>query len=617
MKLKKASLRTVAQFVIYEVKMRSNKLVDFLASYGPLPSANNLYDEFVVEAAKKYGCQPIRIASPLIDKLTNILNSERPVSIILTGTAGDGKTYTARKVAEKLTGDHQFTGFSEKIYQHPMVNKRGGKIKFIKDLSEFNDKEKNGAYPEIRASLSGESLDVYVICVNDGQLLKFFRDQEDWELHGKFSEMLRNDKQEDSALNFELINMSRRSHQEILDDIFDGIVDHGGWDGCRDCHLLQEKKNPCPIRINRKILMDTCDSSMRKKLKDLIRIAADDGHYLSIRQIILLTVNVLLGDEKSGSKLLNCKKARNRAKNNQYCLTNPYRNVFGLNLGDRNRHQYRCFNVMNRFQIGYETNNHFDKLLIWNSNDSNGCEFYGEKIFTAKHRYLNDPNSSSADFQEQLIDQRRRLFFSTRLDMFNIEENIRKNPWNLTIFQHGHDYIAMTTKNPDKNTVQRIRSSLFKGLNRMMTGKMTTTSDRLWITMPAGVFLGHEIPLLVEKSGSMSASSQIKLKSGSSENSTENSPPTLSIEISGYEKEISLKLRPTLVECLFRVSNGALPASFSAECIREIERFQLRVTSIFRKVNNNTIPISEIEMSNGDFQEKPIYALSDRDDWSW
>ena len=83
--------------------MTPNPLVEFLASYGPQASSNNLYDEFVVNAAQKTGCEPLEIEQPLIGQVIKWLQEPSPKSIILTGTAGDGKTYTARRV---MVGQH-------------------------------------------------------------------------------------------------------------------------------------------------------------------------------------------------------------------------------------------------------------------------------------------------------------------------------------------------------------------------------------------------------------------------------------------------------------------------------------------------------------------------------
>jgi len=171
--------------------MNSNPLVDFLASYGPQASSNNLYDEFVVEAAKRTGCAALEIDQPLTAELIGLLQSATPKCVILTGTAGDGKTYTARKVAEALSGEARVWSNTQKIYPLPKPLPSGRSALFIKDLSEINEAEKNRIFPDIMAALTGASTDVFVICVNDGHLLKFFRDRAEAELHDRIAEMLR------------------------------------------------------------------------------------------------------------------------------------------------------------------------------------------------------------------------------------------------------------------------------------------------------------------------------------------------------------------------------------------------------------------------------------------
>lgn len=148
--------------------------------------------------------------------------------------------------------------------------------------------------------------------------------------------MLRKDKQHDASGHFRLINMSRQSHQHLIDKIIDAIVHHPGWSGCQGCPALHAVKNPCPIRYNLEVLCKSDGASMRARLKDMTRMAAADRQHLSIRQLILLTVNILLGDRKPGrGVLLTCRKSRSRANNDEYAATNPYANAFGENLGQR------------------------------------------------------------------------------------------------------------------------------------------------------------------------------------------------------------------------------------------------------------------------------------------
>lgn len=55
----------------------NNPIVEFFGSYGPQPSSNNLYDEFVQQAAEKTGCKPIEIAQPLVGELAGCLQSDQ------------------------------------------------------------------------------------------------------------------------------------------------------------------------------------------------------------------------------------------------------------------------------------------------------------------------------------------------------------------------------------------------------------------------------------------------------------------------------------------------------------------------------------------------------------
>ncbi|PCH74171.1 MAG: hypothetical protein COC12_04115 [Rhodobacteraceae bacterium] len=599
--------------------MVTNPIIEFLASYGPQPSSNNLYDEFVVEASKKSGCEPIEIAQPLAAELEAMFRSDTPQSVILTGTAGDGKTYTARKLVEAIAGSGAHWKNTQKIYDLKAPNASDLQIRFIKDLSELNESDKNQLYANVRASLDGQGGDHFVICVNDGHLLKFFRDREDDcdTVHDRISDMLQTDKQQDPDGHFRLINMSRQSHQNLVDQIIDAIVKHPGWSGCEGCPALESHDNRCPIRCNLDILRKTDAGSMRARLKDMIRMAAADGRHLSIRQLILLTVNILLGDKAPGRALLTCQKARNRAIRNDYASTNPYANVFGENLTERERRQYGAFAVLGEFGIGFETNNFFDHNLLWGTNTLPQCEFYGARIFEShRERYRVDPMTNAREFRREMVDQRRRLFFSIDPEATEVRQEPRRDPWNLSVFKHGANYIRMAKAlaAPDGKMPSEIRRDLVRGLNRMLTGEMTTTEDRIWLTEPSGVYLGHEIPLLVTHAGSR--------KQGSTYVSfppSENIGKAPILKVTPYGKQelsVDLVLRPTLVECLLRVADGALPASFSSECRQDIERFQLRIVASVREAAYpHAPPPQQIEMVDGALQSRPIDIMDIEEDW--
>ena len=597
--------------------MTTNPLVEFLGAYGPQPSANNLYDEFVVAAAERTGCQPLEIDQPLVSTLSRLFHSERPVSVILTGTAGDGKTYVARKLVEALAGREAMWTNTQKVFDHPLPHREHRRIRFIKDLSELNDNDKEDIFPSVRESLLGKGTDLFVICVNDGHLLKFLRDREfDGDsLHQRIADMLRNDEVDDPSGHFRLYNMSRQSHQYLVDRIIDEIVHHPGWSACTGCPALTSVESRCPIRCNVDILRKTDGASMRARLKDMIQMAAADRQHLSIRQLLLLVVNTLLGDRKPGPVLLTCRRARSRASNDDYAATNPYANVFGENLGQRERKQYGAFAVLGDFGVGFETNNYFDHNLLRGSGELPQCAIYGDRIFgSLREQYRANPDVHARAFTRDIVDQRRRLFFSIDPDADDTLRYPRRDPWNLSVFNHGAEYIRLGTAiSSDRLTETRqIRRSLVRALNRMMTGEMTNTDDQIWITEPSGVYRGRQIPLLVQHAGGRSSgSTHASLEKGGN-----GKPPALTIRPFGQDHlRVELELRPTMVECLLRIARGALPASFSSECLQDVTRFQLRVTAAVFEASGTRPPLRKIAMRGGTLESRLIDIMNKEDDW--
>ena len=74
--------------------------LNFLRHYGPVSRMDNMFDETLQRVALKQKIQPIYFQHPKQEEITNCFNqvSPDPVSVILTGTAGDGKTHLCRQV---------------------------------------------------------------------------------------------------------------------------------------------------------------------------------------------------------------------------------------------------------------------------------------------------------------------------------------------------------------------------------------------------------------------------------------------------------------------------------------------------------------------------------------
>ena len=87
--------------------MNAKEWINFVRLYGPIPTKDNLYDENLRRHARRRGIKQVlfthpyeKIVLPYFD-----FSAAPPTSVILTGTAGDGKTFLCGRVWEMLGGD--------------------------------------------------------------------------------------------------------------------------------------------------------------------------------------------------------------------------------------------------------------------------------------------------------------------------------------------------------------------------------------------------------------------------------------------------------------------------------------------------------------------------------
>lgn len=576
-----------------------NALVDFLRTYGPVASSDSLCVENIAQTQRQYDVAPIETDAPNAQEIRDALGASPPCNVILTGTAGDGKTYHIR--------DYLLATFPEGSFVWPgdegvlsFARPDGVELRVIRDLSEISDSEKAAELASFAAALRGERRDqVYLVAANDGQLLKYFRDAAAAEtpeapaareLHVALSEMLRAEQPTDPNLRLRLINLSRNWSEAIVDSIFDAVLEHPGWaKGCEGCPAL-EAERPCPILLNRQLLRpeDDAPSIFRVRLKQALQLAAANDQHIPIRQLLTLVVNIILGDARRPTQpLLDCRTARERAKAGQYRDVNPYDNALGLNLRADRRRTNRVFSIFEMFAVGLETNNLIDTVLVQKRPQALFEQLfatertYGAQIFDPlREAYFRTASAGGNDaaskaFRQGLAAQRRRAFF--RLPAENKHE--MATPWRLTIFHHGGAYLRLTeglAKGASREVVDRALKQLIRGLNRAFTGMMTTDEDHLWLAGgigktddPAGRVATIEA---IERANPSTFHVRLVYDEATKR-------PVLQImspRVMGRKEPLAtLDLRPLLFEYLMRVAGGSLPASFSRQCHQELRHFSL------------------------------------------
>lgn len=591
--------------------------INFLRQYGPIPRNDNMYDELIQPILKKNSIQPIEIESMHTEMLVMNFNSIRPKSVILTGVAGDGKTYHCREVWTALGGDIDVWSNNDKIKKIELQNQ---KILFvIKDLSELMDGERDDIlYRLFDAVINPKSDEVFLIAANDGQLIEKLKYLEPSLYSDKvktcIEELLVNEVSEKDGFHLQLYNLSQINAAMLFKNIVKAVLDHSGWKECEGCSLRDniDTSKRCPIWENRKRLEGEENNKLiQSRMIDLLELCELNGVHLPIRQILLLVSNMLLGHPQAKDKLLNCTEVTKVIDTSTASQASIYRNIFGENLSERRRGSIYIFSTLGRFGIGKETSNTLDNILIYGEDDLELRPYYQELVlndsyygadeqFRANQNdYLEGKFNDSDEevkFLSSLRSQRQRLFFvipDHKADELKV--------WYLTTFKYSGEFLnEVYRKAKDGNKIStQIIFRLAQGLNRIFTGLLTKTYDEL-ILASSGSHSQTKVSRIFEESIS------VPRKRGESMTIKINKRNKLVIEVklsSNPEvKAVELPLQLIRYEFLSRVAEGALPGSFSRECYEDILGYKSR---LLKEIENRR----EIEQEEAEESSDMIFDI--------
>lgn len=568
--------------------------VRFLRTYGPTSNNLTMFDEHVSSALGRARVQPITLSTPLLDAMTSHIESKAPGSMLIAGTAGDGKTYHCRALWSRIGGDKVVWADKGNIKEHRLAD--GRLAVFIKDLTEFNGEESDLPLQRLEASvLGGNDSEIVILAANHGQILDRLRDL------GKRQDRvhpLRKPLQErflqagPAPVRLAVFDLSRTTSRKTLDEVAKAVAGHQEWDKCKSC-CLQADGKVCPIDENRRRLLGQTDGGqLSRRLGDLVEVARLNGLHLPMRDLLALCSNMVLGcsDAKLAKEnLMTCADVAKIQEVGCFNKTSIYANAFGANLPKRRTSNRPVFKAMSGFGVGDESTNAADGLLVYGKDDSRlqadfarlvaSDPIYGAGTVyrAAQDAYLEGNEGArveggSAEFLVMLEDQRRRLFFV-------LPDGEPGYPhWSMTAFRFAGDYLetieALRVKRPVNEVV---RGRIAKGLNRVLTGLLLENVDRIFIASSGGftqsrvsVLCDHETPSRRQAGVGMA----IRLVE-------ETGRPQLDVALAARAGDaIAFELTPIRYEFLARVAEGALPASFSNECLEDLLAFK---TKLLRK----------------------------------
>jgi len=563
---------------------QKKEFLKLLSAYAPTSQNKASYDEHVSKFAKQLGVDEIKIDNNLLENLFEkfILN---PKPIIISGSAGDGKTYLLRKLFSEMGGDNR--SWSNDYI--PKLEFNGKNITFIKDFTEIEKSDKIKTLINLYKSIYEDANELYIIASNDGILTDTLRYaleeypnfrglldliEESIDNAGESKELILLDlSQTSSSKNFELLL------KEIL-------VACDRYES--DCPSLHSDEIFCPIHANIEMLKK---EHIQKQLISIVRSCDLNYQHITLRKLFMLISNMILGYKGKNRIFKSCEKGIEYFKKmNNKSDASFYHNIFGDNL-PKSKHEQSPFRELRELRIGYETSNYIDDFILYGDIESR--ELYHQELdniffdfqtfFKQRESYLE--NGDVKMIKDSLILLRRHLFFNYN-DTIQWG-SITIDAKDLIAYKHADKFyknVISILRNQPKVSNTTIKE-LALGLNRLFLGELLSKdgNKRLYIaTSLTGTHskLSSEIieDIGFNKRGS-NQGIELKLLNG-----FDNEYCKIMLNIR-YDSKIiaSLELDLHMFEFLERISEGILPTSFSVEYYERVLTFKSQIVNYLLK----------------------------------
>jgi hypothetical protein len=563
---------------------QKKEFLKLLSAYAPTSQNKASYDEHVSKFAKRLGVDEIKIDNNLLENLFEkfILN---PKPIIISGSAGDGKTYLLRKLFSEMGGDSR--SWSNDYI--PKLEFNGKDITFIKDFTEIEKSDKIKTLINLYKSIYEDANELYIIASNDGILTDTLRYaleeypnfrglldliEESIDNAGESKELILLDlSQTSSSKNFELLL------KEIL-------VACDRYES--DCPSLHSDEIFCPIHANIEMLKK---EHIQKQLISIVRSCDLNYQHITLRKLFMLISNMILGYKGKNRIFKSCEKGIEYFKKmNNKSDASFYHNIFGDNL-TKSKHEQSPFRELRELRIGYETSNYIDDFILYGDIESR--ELYHQELdniffdfqtfFKQRESYLE--NGDVKMIKDSLILLRRHLFFNYnhKIQWGSITIDAK----DLIAYKHADKFyknVISILRNQPKVSNTTIKE-LALGLNRVFLGELLSKdgNKRLYIaTSLTGTHskLSSEIieDIGFNKRGS-NQGIELKLLNG-----FDNEYCKIMLNIR-YDSKIiaSLELDLHMFEFLERISEGILPTSFSVEYYERVLTFKSQIVNYLLK----------------------------------
>lgn len=450
-----------------------NPFVRYLSRYTTVsPEHEAAFDEFITQSAPPVG-EPLRLHTKAEQFLEEAFTGAAPRSIVLTGNAGDGKTYLCRKVMERLTGQ-PVTDWQHQLERAIPLGQLT--LHVVKDLSEMGEERGGAELRALDAAFHSPAVEqVFLIAANEGRLRALLIAEKLITLYQEVDQQLEQGPDFDHS-RLIVLNLNRVTTSTFVPQAAAWMAASARWQACSHCPAVLH----CPIRWNAQRL---ADPHVVARLQKLYQVLEHLDLHVTIRDMLIHLAYTLVGELSCETVMAQRQVTWETAYGHVY-----YENVWGEQASDSFRQKTALLRHLRQLNVGESSIFAVDDFIVNGSSTDTAAQAEHERMFApaldlGQKRFQQDRAAylqggltspqpdATYDLMQWLPHCRRKLFFEWQ------KHGLADR---LLPFLALPAYFRLLEG--DQFELDRFQRELVLGLNRAFTGLYLTDDDTLYVT---------------------------------------------------------------------------------------------------------------------------------------
>ncbi|MBC7228745.1 MAG: hypothetical protein H5T61_16180, partial [Thermoflexales bacterium] len=329
--------------------MTPNPFIPYLNRYTTAsPDHEAAFDEFIGQAPPPGGA-PLRLETRTEQFVRACFARERPPSVILTGNAGDGKTYLCRQIVAAFTGQPVVDWADRLDWPIP---RNSLTLRVVKDLSEMSEEAGARILRDLAVEWQAKQpRQVFLIAANEGRLRAVLQRERLEDLYREVDRQLRDgpDLDNDRLI---VLNLNQVTTSTYVPAALAWLTDPARWEPCAACGT----QTACPIFFN---AVRLAEPHIARRMQRLYQVLEHLGVHVTIRDMLIHLAYTITGG-------LDCDTVKERSRRLDWEAYRHvyYENVWGEAADEHFRRKAAVIRYLRRLNVGANSVFEVDDFII-------------------------------------------------------------------------------------------------------------------------------------------------------------------------------------------------------------------------------------------------------------